>query len=261
MFGVNLKLKFPFFCAIIAAGISSAFAGFFNVLARSLGSAGFIGFLSVDVKSIPMYIVGELISFAIAFTLTYLYGKSHQQLIEPLPVSSATEQVETEKKVTEVAQRQINLKDEIVVAPISGEAVSLTTVNDKVFSAKLMGDGAAIVPNSGDVFAPVSGEITVAYETKHAYGIKSDNGAEVLLHLGIDTVELKGKNFNSEVVQGQHIEQGQRLGSFDIAAIKAAGYDPTVMVVVTNTADYASVDRIKTQNVAMGDKLIAVTSH
>ncbi|AUJ28872.1 sucrose-specific PTS transporter subunit IIBC [Liquorilactobacillus hordei] len=261
MFGVNLKLKFPFFCAIIAAGISSAFAGFFNVLARSLGSAGFIGFLSVDVKSIPMYIVGELISFAIAFTLTYLYGKSHQQLIEPLPVSSATEQVETEKKITEVAQRQINLKDEIVVAPISGEAVSLTAVNDKVFSAKLMGDGAAIVPNSGDVFAPVSGEITVAYETKHAYGIKSDNGAEVLLHLGIDTVELKGKNFNSEVVQGQHIEQGQRLGSFDIAAIKAAGYDPTVMVVVTNTADYASVDRIKTQNVVMGDKLIAVTSH
>ena len=261
LFGVNLKYRFPFFCALIGSGIASAIAGLTHVIAVSLGSAAFLGFLSINAKSIPIYIACELISFAIAFILTFLYGKSHRQLIDPVAVVNATEQIEAEKKATEVAQRQINLKDEIVVAPISGEAVSLTTVNDKVFSAKLMGDGAAIVPNSGDVFAPVSGEITVAYETKHAYGIKSDNGAEVLLHLGIDTVELKGKNFNSEVVQGQHIEQGQRLGSFDIAAIKAAGYDPTVMVVVTNTADYASVDRIKIQNVAMGDKLIAVTSH
>ncbi|MDN2453987.1 sucrose-specific PTS transporter subunit IIBC [Lactobacillus sp. UCMA15818] len=259
MFGVNLKLKFPFFCAIIAAGISSAFAGFFHVLARSLGSAGFIGFLSVDVKSIPMYAVGELISFAMAFTLTYLYGKSHQQLIDPLPVASGTEQVEVEQEATEVAQRQINLKDEIIVAPVAGEAESLTTVNDKVFSAKLMGDGAAIIPNNGDVFAPVSGEITVAYETKHAYGIKSDNGAEVLLHLGIDTVELKGKHFTSEVVQGQHVEKGQKLGNFDVVAVKSAGYDTTVMVVVTNTVDYASVDRIKTERVTVGDKLVAVT--
>ncbi|KRL06496.1 sucrose-specific PTS transporter subunit IIBC [Liquorilactobacillus hordei] len=261
LFGVNLKYRFPFFCALIGSGIASAIAGLTHVIAVSLGSAAFLGFLSINAKSIPIYIACELISFAIAFILTFLYGKSHRQLIDPVAVVNATEQIEAEKKATEVAQRQINLKDEIVVAPISGEAVSLTTVNDKVFSAKLMGDGAAIVPNSGDVFAPVSGEITVAYETKHAYGIKSDNGAEVLLHLGIDTVELKGKNFNSEVVQGQHIEQGQRLGSFDIAAIKEAGYDPTVMVVVTNTADYASVDRIKTQNVAVGDKLIAVTSH
>lgn len=261
LFGVNLKYRFPFFCALIGSGIASAIAGLTHVIAVSLGSAAFLGFLSINAKSIPIYIACELISFAIAFILTFLYGKNHRQLIDPVAVVNATEQIEAEKKATEVAQRQINLKDEIVVAPISGEAVSLTTVNDKVFSAKLMGDGAAIVPNSGDVFAPVSSEITVAYETKHAYGIKSDNGAEVLLHLGIDTVELKGKNFNSEVVQGQHIEQGQRLGSFDIAAIKAAGYDPTVMVVVTNTADYASVDRIKTQNVAMGDKLIAVTSH
>ncbi|MFT8669402.1 MAG: sucrose-specific PTS transporter subunit IIBC [Liquorilactobacillus hordei] len=261
LFGVNLKYRFPFFCALIGSGIASAIAGLTHVIAVSLGSAASLGFLSINAKSIPIYIACELISFAIAFILTFLYGKSHRQLIDPVAVVNATEQIEAEKKATEVAQRQINLKDEIVVAPISGEAVSLTTVNDKVFSAKLMGDGAAIVPNSGDVFAPVSGEITVAYETKHAYGIKSDNGAEVLLHLGIDTVELKGKNFNSEVVQGQHIEQGQRLGSFDIAAIKAAGYDPTVMVVVTNTADYASVDRIKIQNVAMGDKLIAVTSH
>ena len=221
---------------------------------RSLGSAGFIGFLSVDVKSIPMYAVGELISFAMAFTLTYLYGKSHQQLIDPLPVASGTEQ-----EATEVAQRQINLKDEIIVAPVAGEAESLTTVNDKVFSAKLMGDGAAIIPNNGDVFAPVSGEITVAYETKHAYGIKSDNGAEVLLHLGIDTVELKGKHFTSEVVQGQHVEKGQKLGNFDVVAVKSAGYDTTVMVVVTNTVDYASVDRIKTERVTVGDKLVAVT--
>ncbi|KRL97168.1 sucrose-specific PTS transporter subunit IIBC [Liquorilactobacillus satsumensis] len=259
MFGVNLKLKFPFFCAIIAAGVASAFAGFFQVLARSLGSAGFIGFLSVDVKSIPMYIVAELLSFVVAFVLTYLYGKKNAHLVDPVPVASASDQTKVEQKAATLATKELKLNDEVIGAPLTGKAESLTEVNDKVFSAKLMGSGAAIVPASGEIFAPVAGTITVAYETKHAYGIKSDNGAEVLLHIGIDTVELKGKFFETEVTQGQKVTKNQKLGSFDLEGIKQAGFDPTVMIVVTNTNDYASVERIKTQEVTQGDQLVSVT--
>ncbi|WP_311407705.1 sucrose-specific PTS transporter subunit IIBC [Liquorilactobacillus uvarum] len=260
MFGVNLKLKFPFFCAIIAAGIASAFTGFFQVLARSLGSAGLIGFLSVDVRSIPMYLVGELISFGLALVLTFLYGKSHQHLVEPTPIVSATEAAKKEQKAEQVIKNELNLTDEVIHAPVSGQNESLTEVNDKVFSAKMMGDGAAVVPTDGTIYAPVSGKVTVAYATKHAYGLKSDNGAEVLIHIGIDTVELKGKYFNSFVEQDQHIEQGSPLGNFDIEKIKKAGYDSTVIVIVTNTAAYESVNRVTAGKVDKDSKLIAVTA-
>lgn len=124
-----------------------------------------------------------------------------------------------------------------------------------------MGDGTAIVPESGDLFAPVNGEVTVTYDdSKHAYGFKSDDGAEVLLHIGIDTVELKGKYFETSVTQGQRVNKGQKIGSFDLAGIKQAGYDPTVMIVVTNTADYASVDRIDVKTVKPGEKVVSVTA-
>ncbi|KRM89087.1 sucrose-specific PTS transporter subunit IIBC [Liquorilactobacillus vini] len=260
LFGVNLKYRFPFFCALVGSGIASALAGLTHVIAVSLGSAAFLGFLSIDAKSIPMYILCELISFAVAFTLTFLYGKKNKQLVDPVAITSATEQTQVEKKAADLINQEAGLKDEIVYAPVAGQAESLSAVNDKVFSTKMMGDGAAIVPSQGEIFAPVNGEITVAYETKHAYGIKSDSGAEVLMHIGIDTVELKGKYFESEVTQGQHVDKGQKLGSFDIEKIKQAGYDPTVMVVITNTANYAGVDRIETDQVKSGDRLVSVTA-
>ena len=118
----------------------------------------------------------------------------------------------------------------------------------------MMGDGAAVVPADGTIYAPADGEITVAYETKHAYGIKTDQGAEVLIHVGIDTVNLKGQHFTSNVTQG-HV-----LGTADLEAIKQAGYDTTVMVIVTNTMNYASVERIDVDEVKHGDNLIAITA-
>ncbi|KRL01060.1 sucrose-specific PTS transporter subunit IIBC [Liquorilactobacillus capillatus] len=260
MFGVNLKLKFPFFCAIIAAGIAAAFTGFFQVLARSLGSAGFIGFLSIDVKSIPLYFAGELLSFIIAFTLTLLYGRSHRHLIGLTPVVSASEEAKKEQQAEQVVKDELSLVDEIIYTPVVGQTQNLNEVNDKVFSAKMMGDGAAVIPTSGTVYAPVSGEITVAYATKHAYGIKSDKGAEVLIHIGIDTVELKGKYFESFVKQGQHITQGNPLGKFELEKIKEKGYDPTIIVVVTNTNAYENVTKITAEDISQNGKLIAVTA-
>lgn len=260
LFGVNLKLKFPFFCALVGSAVGAAFAGIMRVISVSLGSAGLLGFLSINAHSIPMYLVAELISFVVAFAVTYVYGRSHMALVDPKQeVVSAGEAVAQQEEAEKIIKENTELHDEVVAAPISGEAKSLTEVNDPVFSTEAMGKGAAIVPSEGTVYSPVSGEITVAYETKHAYGIKSDEGAEVLIHIGIDTVNLKGKNFTSNVKQGQHVEKGDVLGTVDVQGVIDAGYDPTVMVVITNTPSYANVQKIDGENKNHGDDLIALT--
>ena len=264
LFGVNLKYKFPFFCALIGSGVAAAFAGLMHVTAAALGSAGFLGFLSIYPRTIPMWVVSVAISFAVSFILTYVYGKSHlkEEVAEQdVPVNDATDYAEETQKAEKIGKEQLALKDEIIYSPVDGTPESLTKVNDQVFSAKLMGDGAAVIPSDGTIYSPVNGTVTIAYETKHAYGIKSDNGAEVLIHIGLDTVNLKGEHFESFVKQGQRVEKGDKLGSVDLDAVKKAGYDTTVMVVITNTANYANVQRITDAGDKHGDKLIAVTAH
>ena len=123
----------------------------------------------------------------------------------------------------------------------------------------MMGKGAAIIPDSDKVVAPADGEITVSYPTGHAYGIKTKNGADILIHLGIDTVNLKGKGFTSNVKQGDHVKKGDVLGTYDYKQVAKEGYDTTVMVVVTNTNDYAEVKRITNSEVKDNDNLIALT--
>lgn len=238
MFGVNLKYRFPFFCAIIGAGVASALAGLFHVVAVSLGSAAFLGFLSIQASSIPMYLLCELVSFAIAFALTFAYGKKNLKENVAAPAEMATT-AQTQETVTNTATT--TEATFVLQAPVSGQSVDLASVNDAVFSSKAMGDGVAIIPSSNDVYAPVSGEVTVVYETKHAYGIKSDDGVEVLLHIGIDTVNLKGQHFETAVKQGQRVEVGQKLGSVDVSALKGKDFDATVMMVITNTAQYQAV--------------------
>ena len=265
LFGVNLKYKFPFFCALIGSGIAAAFAGFMHVTSASLGSAGLLGFLSIVPKTIPMWAVSALISFGVTFVITFIYGKAHFKqdvAAESATVESAGDAVAKEEKAEKQIAQDEKLHDEIIAAPVSGEAESLKNVNDPVFSTEAMGRGAAIVPDAtdGTIYAPVSGIISVAYETKHAYGIQSDKGAEVLIHVGIDTVNLKGKHFTSDVKQGEHVEKGQKLGTADISAIVSDGYDPTVMVVVTNTPNYANVQRVDGENKQHGDDLIATTA-
>lgn len=265
LFGVNLKYKFPFFCALIGSGVAAAFAGFMHVTSASLGSAGLLGFLSIVPKTIPMWAVSALISFGVTFVITFIYGKAHFKqdvAAESATVESAGDAVAKEEKAEKQIAQDEKLHDEVIAAPVSGEAESLKNVNDPVFSTEAMGRGAAIVPDAtdGTIYAPVSGTISVAYETKHAYGIQSDKGAEVLIHVGIDTVNLKGKHFTSNVKQGEHVEKGQKLGTADISAIVSEGYDPTVMVVVTNTPNYANVQRIDGENKQHGDDLIATTA-
>ena len=262
LFGVNLKYKFPFFCALIGAGVGAAFAGLMHVTAAALGSAGFLGFLSMVPKSIPMWALSVAISFIVAFALTFIYGKRHFKedvAEESGTVESAGDQVAQQEKAEQIIKEDKELHDEVIAAPVSGKAESLKDVNDPVFSTEAMGKGAAMVPSEGTIYSPVTGEITVAYETKHAYGIKSDEGAEVLIHIGIDTVNMKGEGFTTDVKQGQHVEKGEKLGTVDLDAVKKAGYDTTVMTVITNTTSYANVQRIDGVEKKHGDDLIAVT--
>ncbi|CAJ2231680.1 sucrose-specific PTS transporter subunit IIBC [Companilactobacillus paralimentarius] len=246
IFGVNLKLRYPFICAMVASGIASIFIGIFHVLSSALGAAGIIGFISFPPKYYLPFFISILISIALGFTLTYLYGIKFDKVTTAKPVEKADDDT-------------VAVADELIAAPVSGELIQLKDVNDQVFSAEIMGKGAAIKPIDNNVYAVADGTVTVAYATKHAYGIKTNDGAEVLIHLGIDTVDLKGQYFTSNVKQGDTVKKGDLLGTFDIEKIQTAGYDPTVMIVVTNTMSYGDVDKLNKTDVKSGDDIVALT--
>lgn len=260
LFGVNLKYKFPFFCALIGSAVGALFAGLFQVVAVSLGSAGFLGFLSIDAKSIPFYFLCEVIAFAIAFALTYFYGKTKAADVfaAEATVEAAVETVEKEVAEEQVVENENSLQNETILAPVAGEVVPLADVNDPVFSSGAMGQGLAIKPSEGVVYAPADAEVTIAFATGHAYGLKTSNGAEILIHVGIDTVSMNGEGFNHTVAQGDKVKAGDVLGTFDSAKIAAAGLEDTTMVIVTNTADYASVTPVGQGTVSKGDAVIEV---
>lgn len=260
LFGVNLKYKFPFFCALIGSAVGALFAGLFQVVAVSLGSAGFLGFLSIDAKSIPFYFLCEVIAFAIAFALTYFYGKTKAADVFAAEaiVEVAVETVEKEVVEEQVVENENSLQNETILAPVAGEVVPLADVNDPVFSSGAMGQGLAIKPSEGVVYAPADAEVTIAFATGHAYGLKTSNGAEILIHVGIDTVSMNGEGFNHTVAQGDKVKAGDVLGTFDSAKIAAAGLEDTTMVIVTNTADYASVTPVGQGTVSKGDAVIEV---
>lgn len=263
LFGVNLKYRFPFFCALIGSGVAAAVAGLLKVVAVSLGSAGFLGFLSIKATSIPFYILCELISFAIAFALTYIYGKTREAgLFEAEAVAEqAAQESAKQAETTTAAPSQAPTTQavaETIVSPLAGETVALASVNDPVFSSGAMGQGIAVKPSGDTVYSPVDGTVQIAFETGHAYGLKSDDGAEVLIHIGIDTVSMEGKGFTQKVSANQKVKKGDVLGTFDSKVIADAGLDDTTMIIITNTADYSEVTPVADGSVREGDNLLDV---
>jgi len=161
------------------------------------------------------------VAFVGAAVLTYFFGVTNE----------APDETTTAK-----------LADDTIMAPVEGTIIPLTSVKDEVFASEAMGKGLAIVPTNGEVKSPVTGTVSAVYPTGHAIGITADNGAEILIHIGIDTVQLNGKYFETLVKQNAHVNQGELVTKFDAEKIKAAGYDTTVMVIVTNTTSYAAVE-------------------
>ncbi|MGT2715180.1 sucrose-specific PTS transporter subunit IIBC [Streptococcus respiraculi] len=256
LFGVNLKYRFPFFCALAGSAVGAAVAGLTHVIAVSLGAAGFLGFLSINASSIPMYIVCELIAFAVAFALTFAYGKTKAAAVFAAEDTAAVSAVsEAPAQAVEVASESV---EETFVSPLSGEVVALENVNDPVFSSGAMGKGLAVKPSEGVVYAPADAEVTIAFETGHAYGLKTVSGAEILIHIGIDTVSMEGDGFEKLVAAGDNVKAGAPIAKFDASKIAAAGLDDTTMVIVTNTADFAAVEALASATVAHGDAFIKV---
>jgi len=245
LFGVNLKYKFPFFIALGASGVASLVMGLFHVMSSSLGPAGLIGFIAIPANKWIGFFIAIAISFALSFVVTLMYGRSH------MPSDSVSTDVDN----TVVADQVSGFK---VDAPVAGQLVDIKTVSDAVFSSGMMGEGVAIEPSGHEIIAPADGEITVAYATKHAYGLKTADGVEVLIHIGINTVNLAGKGFESQVVQGQQVKQGDVLGTFDKQVISDAGYPVTTMVIVTNTKTFKTVvlNQPFGANVASNDVII-----
>ena len=145
-----------------------------------------------------------------------------------------------------------------VLTPVEGNVIPLAQVDDGVFSEGMLGKGAAILPSDGIVTMPVNGTVEAVFPTKHAYGIQSDDGVEVLVHIGIDTVEMNGEGFSTNVTQGEHLNVGDVLGSFSKEAIEGAGYNSAVIVVISNTDDFKDVTSVENQEVSSGDALIHV---
>lgn len=251
IFGVNLPLKFPFFCAMIASGIASVFIGMWHVLSVALGSAGLLGFISMPAKAIPHLLIAIAISFVISFILTFIVGK--RKLATTTPDGPVTEDVDASVK----EEKDVTLKSETIAAPVSGDYVELKDVKDDVFSTGMMGPGIAIVPSDGKIYAPASGTITSTQSSMHAYGLTTNNGAEILMHIGIDTVQLKGEHFTTNVKQGDCVQQGDILGTFDIEAIKQAGYDTSVMMLVLNHSQYQEVKvTVQEQAIKVGQEVL-----
>ena len=253
IFGVNLRFRKPFFLSLIAGAIGGGLASILGLAGTGNGITIIPGtMLYIGNGQLAQYLLMVAVSFVLGFALTYMFGYEDEKEV-------ATE-VETERLVQEETTGNIPaaLQNETLVTPIVGDVVALADVNDPVFSSGAMGQGIAVKPSQGVVYAPADAEVSIAFPTGHAFGLKTTDGAEVLIHVGIDTVTMNGEGFEAKVAQGDKVKAGDILGTFDSNKIAAAGLDDTTMVIVTNTADYASVAPVATGSVAKGDAVIEV---
>ena len=253
IFGVNLRFRKPFFLSLIAGAIGGGLASILGLAGTGNGITIIPGtMLYVGNGQLAQYLLMVAVSFVLGFALTYMFGYEDEKEV-------ATE-VATERLVQEETTGNIPAtpQNETLVTPIVGDVVALADVNDPVFSSGAMGQGIAVKPSQGVVYAPADAEVSIAFPTGHAFGLKTTDGAEVLIHVGIDTVTMNGDGFEAKVAQGDKVKAGDVLGTFDSNKIAAAGLDDTTMVIVTNTADYASVAPVATGSVAKGDAVIEV---
>lgn len=247
IFGVNLRFRKPFVLSLLAGALGGALSALLGLAGTSNGITIIPGsMLYVGNQQLPQYLFMVAVSFTLGFTFTYLFGYDDSMLDTPVEAEGPSSQETQEEEVGEPATERT---DEKLHSPIVGEVVALSKVNDPVFSSGVMGQGIAVKPSKGVVYAPADAEIAIAFPTGHAYGLKTDNGAEILIHVGIDTVSLNGKGFEAKVSQGDRVRAGDIIGTFDSEVIAANGLDDTTMVIITNTMDYAEVTPIATGSV------------
>lgn len=260
LYGCNLRLKKPMICAMISGAIGGAIIGWGGVYAESHVNGcllASVAYAAGGMNKFMIYLVGCAIAFFGAAALTFVVGFD-DDVLDNDQKPGIGENAAGRETETEVMPEKVDLT---VSAPVEGALIRLEDVKDPVFSSKAMGEGAAIIPEKGEVVAPDDCEVSVLYETGHAMGLKLANGVELLIHIGIDTVELKGKHFEKLVKQGEKIKKGTKIVSFDIDKIKKAGYDPTVCVIVSNTPSYRTVAKVPTAKAVADTDIILIENN
>ena len=262
IFGVNLRLRWPFYIGMGAAAVGAMLVALFDVKATALGAAGFIGVVSMRPGDMPTFLALAAVTFVIAFLAAYGYGRyliSRQGSIDP----DSTEDTRADAAAAQTL-REASADALPVAAPLTGKAMPLADVSDPMFAQGKLGEGAAITPTVGELRSPLDGTVVVTFPSAHAYAVRGtgSDGApvDVLMHIGFDTVNLKGEHFTPQVKKGDPVRAGDLLATFDIAGIEAAGYEVTTPVVVSNTKKVGEVlpSLLLPGDVAAGDALLAV---
>lgn len=218
MFGFNLKYKRPMICAMLAGGIGAAYMNMFGGGATAVILPGILALPTYIADSYIHVIIAVLISIIGAFVATMVVGIKENNDVE------------------------VQVKNESILSPAKGKVIDLAQVNDATFSSGALGKGFAVIPEDGMYYAPFDGEVSMIFPTKHAIGLTSHNGVEILIHIGLDTVELNGQYFESFVEQGQKIKKGDLLMKVDLDKVKEAGYDIVTPVIVTNSDNYRNIE-------------------
>ncbi len=253
IYGVTLPMKIPFYISCAVSALIGAGLSFFDLKNYAMGALGIFmypGYVSPEAGLTPMWI---MIAFSIAAVLISFIV----QMLAPVPTlfgSTAPEQASEASVVA--AEEIVDIKQEIIASPLIGNVVALENVPDEVFASGAMGKGIAIDPSDGVIVAPANAEVSLVFPTNHAIGLKTENGAEILIHIGMDTVSLAGKGFKNFVEVGDKVTPGQKLLEFDLNAIKAAGLPVITPIIITNTDAYTDVLTTQEGRVNTGDYLL-----
>lgn len=252
MYGVTMKLKKPLIAVCSAGALAGLYIGLMGVVRYSSGAPG-LASIAIFIGENPMNIIHALIGCAIAFVssfvLTWIIG------FEDFINEEATEDEDLE----EVLVDKVPLTNNIIIkSPLRGEILKLNDVKDEAFASEIMGKGIAINPEEGRVISPINGTVEMIFRTKHAIGLKSEYGTEILIHIGMDTVKLNGKHFTVHVKEKDKIKIGDILVEFDIESIKKEGYELITPVIITNTMDYLEIVPREIKLVNAGDDIITI---
>lgn len=256
IFGVNLRFGKPFVMACIGGACGALFASVTALGATGTGVTGIFGIL-LCLNQPLSYLLMMAISIGVAFVLTWMFG--YKDSVSETCQEAEKEKTQGEKAEAEKLEIQESVTGEILLdSHMEGEAIPMSEVKDETFAAEVLGKGIAIIPKKGEVTAPCDAVVETVFATRHAIGLKADNGAEILIHVGINTVELGGKFYTSHVKEGDRVRIGQVMLTFDMEKIKEAGYDLTTPMIITNSDDYQEINILKTGNVTKQDAVLEI---